>query len=148
MEESKDITNISSSSNDLLLQIEKELHQIIEYIQNNLMIIQNKNKTFDENETQNKRKVKLGVKRKRLRKLIENEKNKDKNEINLNENDEKKENDKIILKIKIKKFKRHTNEIVKKVKDILLKIRDKNINLEEFKINDIQELNDEVGKYI
>ena len=57
--------NISSNSNDLLLQIENELYQIIEYIQNNLMIIQNKNKTFDENETQNKRKVKLGVKRKR-----------------------------------------------------------------------------------
>ena len=74
MEESKDITNISSSSNDLLLQIEKELHQIIEYIQNNLMNIKNKDINFDEKETQNKRKVKLGIKRKRLRKLIENEK--------------------------------------------------------------------------
>ena len=74
MEESKDITNISSSSNDLLLQIEKELHQIIEYIQNNLMNIKNKDINLDEKETQNKRKVKLGIKRKRLRKLIENEK--------------------------------------------------------------------------
>ena len=97
MEESKDITNISSSSNDLLLQIEKELHQIIEYIQNNLMNIKNKDINFDEKETQNKRKVKLGIKRKRLRKLIENEENKDKTEINLNE---KEDIGKIILKNK------------------------------------------------
>ena len=90
--------NINSNSNDLLLQIEKELNQIIEYIQNNLMNIKNKKINLYENETQNKRKVKLGVKRKRLRKLIVNEENKDKNVINLNENDEKKENDKIILK--------------------------------------------------
>jgi len=98
MKDSKDKMNINSNSNDLLLQIEKELNQIIEYIQNNLMNIKNKKINFDENETQNKRKVKLGVKRKRLRKLIVNEENKDKNVINLNENDEKKENDKIILK--------------------------------------------------
>ena len=98
MKDSKDKMNINSNSNDLLLQIEKELNQIIEYIQNNLMNIKNKKINFDENETQNKRKVKSGVKRKRLRKLIVNEENKDKNVINLNENDEKKENDKIILK--------------------------------------------------
>ena len=98
MKDSKDKMNINSNSNDLLLQIEKELNQIIEYIQNNLMNIKNNDINFDENETQNKRKVKLGVKRKRLRKLIVNEENKDKNVINLNENDEKKENDKIILK--------------------------------------------------
>ena len=114
MEESNDIMNISSNSNDLLLQIEKELLQIIEYIQNNLMNIKNKDINFDEKKTQNKRKIKLGIKRK---KLIENEEKKNKNEINLNENDEKKENEEIILKnkklkTKIKTFKRHTNEIV------------------------------------
>ena len=48
MEESNDIMNISSNSNDLLLQIEKELLQIIEYIQNNLMNIKNKDINFDE----------------------------------------------------------------------------------------------------
>ena len=151
MEESKDKMNISSNSNDLLLQIENKLNQIIEYIQNNLINIQNKDKNFDENETQNKRKVKLGIKRKRLRKSIENEENKDKTEINLNENEN---NNKIILKnkklkTKIKKYKKHAIEIVKKVKDILLKINDnKNVNLGEFNINNVQELNDENGKYI
>ena len=44
MEESKNKMNISSNSNDLLLQIENELYQIIEYIQNNLINIQNKDK--------------------------------------------------------------------------------------------------------
>ena len=146
MEESKDKMNISSNSNDLLLQIENKLNQIIEYIQNNLINIQNKDKNFDENETQNKRKVKLGIKRKRLRKSIENEENKDKTEINLNENEN---NNKIILKnkklkTKIKKYKKHAIEIIKKVKDILLKINDnKNVNLGEFNINNVQELNDE-----
>ena len=100
MKDSKDKMHINSSKNDLLLQIEKELNQIIEYIQNNLMNIKNKKINFDENETQNKRKIILGVKRKRLRKLIVNEENKDKNVINLNENDEKKENEEIILKHK------------------------------------------------
>ena len=83
-----------------MLQIEKELNQIIEYIQNNLINIKNKDINFDEKETHNNGKVKLGVKRMRLRKLIENVDNKDKNFINLNENNEKKENDKIILKNK------------------------------------------------
>ena len=151
MEESKDKMNISSNSNDLLLQIENKLNQIIEYIQNNLINIQNKDKNFDENETQNKRKVKLGIKRKRLRKSIENEENKDKTEINLNENEN---NNKIILKnkklkTKIKKYKKHAIEIAQKVKDILLKINDnKNVNLGEFNINNVQELNHENGKYI
>ena len=69
----------------------------------------------------------------------------------MNENED---NEEIILKnkklkTKIKKFKRHTNEIVKKVKDILLKIEDsKNVNLGEFNINIVQELNHEYGKYI
>ena len=122
MEGSEDKKIINSINHDLLLEITKELNQIIEYIQNNLMNIKNKDINLDEKETQNKRKVKLGIKRKRLRKLIENEENKDKTEINLNE---KKDNDKIILKnkkLKTKKFKRHTNEIIKKVKDTILKI--------------------------
>ena len=39
--------------------------------------------------------------------------------------------------------------MVKKVKDILLKIEDsKNVNLGEFSINNIQELSYENGKYI
>ena len=42
MKDSKDKMNINSNSNDLLLQIEKELNQIIEYIQNNLINIKNK----------------------------------------------------------------------------------------------------------
>ena len=114
MEDSKDKMSINSSKNDLLLEIEKELHQIIEYIQNNLMNIKNKEINFDGKEKQNKKKVKLGIKRKRLRKLIENEDKKIKDEINLNENVD---NEEIILKnkklkTKIKTFKRHTNEIV------------------------------------
>ena len=100
MKDSKNKMSMSSRNNDLLLQIEKELNQIIEYIQNNLINIKNKDINFDEKETHNNGKVKLGVKRKRLRKLIENVDNKDKNFINLNENNEKKENDKIILKNK------------------------------------------------
>ena len=48
MEDLTDKMNINSSKNDLLLQIEKELHQIIEYIQNNLMNIKNKDINFDE----------------------------------------------------------------------------------------------------
>ena len=76
MEDSKDIININSSKNDLLLQIEIELHQIINYIQNNLMNNKNKDINLDEKETQNKRIVKLGIKRKRIRKLNEDDKDK------------------------------------------------------------------------
>ena len=146
---------INSNNKDILNEITKELNQIIKYIQINLMNIKNKKIDFDEKEIQNKKIIKLGVKRKRLkkrlRKINKNEENKDKNEINLNENED---NEKINLKnkklkAKIKKFKRHANEIIKKVKDILLKIGDsKNINLEEFNINSVQELNYENGKYI
>ena len=96
MEESQNKLKIKSKINDLLLQIKKELYQIIEYIQINLIHLQNKDLEFDEKEIKNKRKVKLGVKIKRLRNIIENEDNKEKNGINLNENEEKKENEKII----------------------------------------------------
>jgi hypothetical protein len=69
----------------------------------------------------------------------------------LNENED---NDKIILKnkklkTKIKIFNRHSIEIIKKVKNILIKINDnKKINLGEFKVISIQELNYKNGKYI
>ena len=151
MKDSEAKEKINPNNKDILNEIIKELYQIIEYIQNNLMNIKNKEIDFDEKEIQNKEKVKLGVKRRRLRKVIENEVDKDKTEINLNENED---NEEIILKnkklkTKIKKFKRHINEIVKKVKDILLKIEDsKNVNLGEFNINIVQELNHEYGKYI
>ena len=97
MEGSEDKKIINLINYDLLLEITKELNQIIEYIQNNLMNIQNKKIDFDEKETQNKKKIKLGIKRKRLRKLIENEDKKIKDEINLNENVD---NEEIILKNK------------------------------------------------
>ena len=48
MEDLKDKMNINSSKSDLLFQIEKELDQIIEYIQINLMNIKNKEIDFDE----------------------------------------------------------------------------------------------------
>ena len=51
-------------------------------------------------------------------------------------------------KAKINKFERYTNKIIKKVKDILKKINDnKNINLEECKIIENQELIYDDGKY-
>ena len=72
----------------------------------------------------------------------------------MNEDDEKNENNKNLLKIKklkgkLKKFERYTKEIIKKINDILKKINDnKNINLEEFKIKENQELIYDDGKYI
>ena len=151
MKDSEAKEKINPNNKDILNEIIKELYQIIEYIQNNLMNIKNKEIDFDEKEIQNKEKVKLGVKRRRLRKVIENEVDKDKTEINLNENED---NEEIILKnkklkTKIKKFKRHSIEIIKKAKDIILKISDnKNINLGKFNINSVQELNYANGRYI
>ena len=86
MKDSEAKEKINPNNKDILNEIIKELYQIIEYIQNNLMNIKNKEIDFDEKEIQNKEKVKLGVKRRRLRKVIENEVDKDKTEINLNEN--------------------------------------------------------------
>ena len=126
---------INSNNKDILDEITKELNKIIEYIQINLINIENKDINLDEKETQNKNKVD----------------NKDKTEINLNKNED---NDKIILKnkklkTKIKIFNRHSIEIIKKVKNILIKINDnKKINLGEFKVISIQELNYKNGKYI
>ena len=59
MESSEENEKIYSNNNDLLLDIKKELEQIIEYIQINLTT--NKDINFDEKE--DKKKVKLGVKR-------------------------------------------------------------------------------------
>ena len=114
MNDSEGKEKINSNNKDILNEITKELNQINEYIQINLMNIKNKEIDFDEKKIKNEKKIKLGVKRKRLRKVIENEVDKDKNEINLNENED---NEEIILKnkklkAKIKKFKRNTNEIV------------------------------------
>ena len=154
MEGSEDKKIINLINYDLLLEITKELNQIIEYIQNNLMNQTNKNLDLGVKEVQKKIKVKFGVKKKGLIKFVENEEDKDKNEINLNENEDKKKIKQLILKnkklkTKIKKFKRHSIEIIKKAKDILLKISDnKNVNLGEFNINSVQELNYANGRYI
>ena len=93
MECSEDTKKMNSINHDLLLEITKELNQIIEYIQNNLMNQTDKNLDLDVKEVQKQIKVKLGIKRNRLEKFIGNEDDKIKNEINLNEN---KDNDKII----------------------------------------------------
>ena len=136
MESSEENEKIYSNNNDLLLDIKKELEQISEYIQINLTT----NKDINCDEKEDKKKVKLGVKRMKLKKLEEHNDINNKNEISLNENEEKNENNKIVLKnkklkSKLYKFKRHTNEIIKKVKDLLKQINDnKNINFEEFKI--------------
>ena len=97
MEWSEDKKIINLINYDLLLEITKELNQIIEYIQNNLMNQTNKNLDLCVKEVQKKIKVKFGVKKKGLIKFVENEDDKDKNEINLNENED---NNKIILKNK------------------------------------------------
>ena len=149
MEASEENEKINSNNNNnLLIEITKELEQIIEFIQINLIT----NKNINLNEKQEKKNIKLGVKRKKLNKIVKNEDLNNKNEINLNIDEE--ENDNFALnnkklKAKINKFERYTNKIIKKVKDILKKINDnKNINLEECKIIENQELIYDYGKYI
>ena len=149
MEASEENEKINSNNNNNLLnEITKELEQIIEFIQINLIT----NKNINLNEKQEKKNIKLGVKRKKLNKIVKNEDLNNKNEINLNIDEE--ENDNFALnnkklKDKINKFERYTNKIIKKVKDILKKINDnKNINLEECKILENQELIYDDGKYI
>ena len=112
--------NINNNNNNLLIEITKELEQIIEFIQINLIT----NKNINLNEKQEKKNIKLGVKRKKLNKIVKNEDLNNKNEINLNI--DKEENDNFALnnkklKAKINKFERYTNKIIKKVKDILKK---------------------------
>ena len=84
-----------------LIDIKKELEQIIEYIQINFTT--NKYMNFDEKK--DKKKVKLGIKKKKLTKLEEYNDIKNKSEISLKEN----ENDKIVLKNK--KLKAKINKI-------------------------------------
>ena len=150
MEASEENEKINRNNNDFLLEIIKELERIIEYIQINLI----KNKDINFNEIQKKKKGKLGVKRKKLKKIVNNDDKKDKNEINLNEKEEENENYKILLKnkklkTKLNKFGRCALEIVKIIKNILNQINDnKNKNLEEFKINNNQEIIYNDGKYI
>ncbi len=88
MESSEENEKIYLNNNTLLFEITKELEQIIEYIQINL--IKNKDISFDEKE--DKKKVKLGVKRKKLKKIVNNEDINNKNEIYLNEDEEEREN--------------------------------------------------------
>ena len=123
----KNKEKINSNNNEILVEITKELREIIEYIEINIINIENN----DGKEKQNKKTIKLGVKRKNSIKI--------KDRIKLNENEEKKEN----LKNKkfkeiIDKFKRHSIEIVKKLNDILVQIYDyKNIR-DELDINYIR----------
>ena len=122
MEASEENDKMNSNNNGLLLDITKELEQIIEYIQINLF----KNKDINFGEIQKKKKGKLGVKREKLKKIVNNDDKKDKNEINLNEDEEENENNKSLLnnkklKGKLNKFERYSKEIIKKVKEILKK---------------------------
>ena len=64
VETSEENDKMNSNNNCLLLDITKELEQIIEYIQINLF----KNKDINFNEIKKKKKVKLGIKRKKLKK--------------------------------------------------------------------------------
>ena len=64
VEVSEENDKMNSNNNCLLLDITKELEQIIEYIQINLF----KNKDINFNEIKKKKKVKLGIKRKKLKK--------------------------------------------------------------------------------
>ena len=60
MKDFKNNVKINSNNNEFLFDITKELHEIIEYIEINIINIQNN----DEKEKQNKKKIKLGIKRK------------------------------------------------------------------------------------
>ena len=136
MKDFKNKEKLNTNNNEFLFNITKELHEIIEYIEINIINIQNNN----EKEKQNKKKINLGVKRKNSIKLNNNEINKNNDEINLNENEEKNENSKKNKKFKeiINRLKRHSIEIIKKVNDILTKIYDyKNIR-DELNINHIR----------
>ena len=114
MKDFKNKEKINTNNKDTLANIVKELHEIIDYIEINIINLQNNNKK----EKQNKKKIKLGVKRKNSIKLDDNKANKNKHEINLNENEEKNENLKNNkYKEIINRLKRHSVEIVKKVND-------------------------------
>ena len=61
----KNDKKINSNNNGILVNITKELHEIIEYIEINIINIQNNN----EKENENQKKIELGVKRKNSIKL-------------------------------------------------------------------------------
>ena len=85
MKDFKNKEKLNTNKNEIFVEITKELHEIIEYIEINIINLQNN----DEKKEQNKKKIKLGVKRKNSIKLDNNKVNKNKNEISLNENEEK-----------------------------------------------------------
>ena len=125
----KNKEKLNSNNNEILVEITKALHEIIEYIEINIINLQ----INDDKEKQSKKKIKLGVKRKNSIKLDNNKVNKNKNEIKLNENEGKNKNFKNKkFKEIINRLKRNSIEIVKKVNDILTKIYDyKNIKDEK-----------------
>ena len=88
MKNFKNQEKLNTNINKILVSITKELHEIIEYIEINIINLQKNN----EKDNQNKKEIKLGVKRKNSIKLNNIEINKNKNEINLNENEEKNKN--------------------------------------------------------
>ena len=102
--------NINSNRNDLLLQIGKELHQIIGFIQTNSEILENIEMESNLKGKQRKNEIKLGLKHENF---IDLDKYEDEKEINLKENIEyeNKEMEKISLKnkklkSKLNKYKR------------------------------------------
>ena len=67
----KNDKKINSNNNGILVNITKELHEIIEYIEINIINIQNNN----EKENENQKKIELGVKRKNSIKILKMNKN-------------------------------------------------------------------------
>ena len=112
----------NSNNNDLLLEIADELNLIIDYIQSNSEKL-DKRETDSGEENSRGDNFLLGIKRKNPIELFENE-----NDINSKEFQDKNEKEIIMLKnkklkLKIIEFQRHSNEIIRKIKDILLKIK-------------------------
>ena len=70
----KNKDKINSNNNEILVEITKELHEIIEFIEINMLNLQSN----DEKEEKNNKIIKLGVKRKNSIKLNNNDLNKNK----------------------------------------------------------------------
>ena len=134
----KNIEKTNLYSDDLLKQIFKELNQIIDYINTKFENIENREIDSDFENNQNNNEIKLGIKRKNSINLDEH------NEINFKKYKDKNETERILLenkklKLKIKEYKKYSIEIVKKVKDIIIKINNDKISiLEEIEINNKQ----------